>query len=125
MQDSKKFTCLQNENDNAQWRKNSSYSGSDYENNNPQQIPSYVKDDSKDKYWELNLLNLWNRALFNPVPDGNKYQPYFRPFSKGTSSETIVTINYLVTFSPKPWVNEAPPIAFYVYADLRCWGISD
>jgi hypothetical protein len=114
----KLFQCLQNGNDNVEWKKDQNYAGSNYLTFGGQ-IPDYLNDNTNKAFYQiLNLPYLWSTELFNK----DTKTPLYRPFAKDT--ETIVTISYLITFSPKPWTNEAPPIAFYVYANLRCGGIA-
>jgi hypothetical protein len=114
--DWKPFKCLQNENDNKQWRKDRSYQGTEFVTED--QDPGYGTDEQKKSYQELVLPHLWNDELFD---QGTK-TPNFIPYSK--DDITVVGISYLVTFSPKPFAEEAPPVAFYVNAELRCSGIS-
>jgi hypothetical protein len=78
------------------------------------------KTDLKGFYQELNLPYLWSPELF----DKDNKKPLYRPYFDEGDYYAKLMVSYLVTFSPKPWTNEAPPIAFYVYAELSCAGIS-
>ncbi|MDR1991812.1 MAG: hypothetical protein LBP70_03755 [Mycoplasmataceae bacterium] len=110
------FKCLQSDADNQAFQKNSSYPGTPYEIKN-NQTPSYILNNKE----YCNYLD--PRFLFSDkVFDQTSRDPVIAPFIESTNS--IVRISYLVKFSPKPYTKEAPPIAFYVHANLRCDGIS-
>lgn len=114
------FLCLQSESDNQKWRNDNSYLGSEYLNptGEPRQEPTYLGEGGNEFYRDLELRYLWSSDIFDQE---TPYKSNIEAFSNDGTS--IVTISYLVTFSPKPYTQEAPPVAFYVNADLRCSGI--
>jgi hypothetical protein len=84
----------------------------------PRQEPTYLGEGGNEFYRDLELRYLWSSDIFDQE---TPYKSNIEAFSNDGTS--IVTISYLVTFSPKPYTQEAPPVAFYVNADLRCSGI--